>query len=154
MGKYKYPCMFRHHKKDNVWEAHFPDFDGTYCSAFTGGKTWEEVRYMAHDLLNLVCLMFEEDKVEPLPKPSKHVDPALFGDDIIVIWVAADTEKYAKAVDQFKRVGRWRNAEKARIKYIYNLPILHDPWDDVGKVIDYPLTVREKGRMVNKHERQ
>ena len=146
MGKYKYPCMFRHNKKDNVWEAHFPDFDNTHCSAFTSGKTWEEVRYMAHDLLNLVCLVFEEDGVEPLPKASEHADPELFGDDLIVIWVAADTEKYTKAVDQFKRVGRRRSVENARIKYIYNRPILHDPWDDAGEVIDYPLTVREKVR--------
>lgn len=110
--KFKYPCAFNWIKKEKIWIAEFPDWMDT-INALTYGKSWGQVMYMANDLLNMICLITEEDNL-PFPKPCST---SWVG---VVHMIDADTEKYAKAVEQYKRVGRYRMAERARERYWYH----------------------------------
>ena len=122
MAKYKYPCVFV--EVNGEWMADFPDWHKTIIG-FTNGKTWPQVKYMAEDLLNLMCLTAEEDNI-PFPKPSENI----IGAGSVVRMIEADTDEYAKAVEQCARVGRYRMAERARERYWYHRPPL-TPEEDV-----------------------
>ena len=113
MPKYEYPCYFIRDEEYGGWTAEFPDWQGQVVGC-TCGKSWQQVLYMAEDLLNLMCMDCEDDKI-PFPAIQKRDFPA----GIVVRMISADTDKYRKECIAFKKVGRWRMAEKARKRYWY-----------------------------------
>ena len=124
MAKYTYRCVFTYYKEEDVWIAEFPAFDETTICGVTDGKSWGEVKYMAHDLLSLM-VMCAEDHGTVLPDDS---DNAVINAERIgsaefrptrIIPVTIDTDAYRKAVEQYKRVRRYRMAERARRRYLY-----------------------------------
>lgn len=130
MGKYKYPCIFEYDKTDKIWIARFPDWKEA-MGGVTQGKTWQQVKYMAKDLLNLMCLVTEEDGTG---FPS--VDCPFTPDDkeVICRYVEADTTKYAKEVERYKKVGRYRMRERASWRYLYRRSP-QSPDEDIEKTI-------------------
>ena len=110
MAIYRYPCIFT--PSENGWTAEFPDWE-----SFTGvtcGHTWQHARYMAKDLLNIMCLVTEEDG-RPFPDATKSIVTSG-----IVRMIEADTEWYRHEIEQAHRVGRFRMAERARERYVYH----------------------------------
>ena len=117
MAKYKYPCVFTYDKEYGGWTAEFPDWQERVVGC-TCGNNWQHVKYMAEDLLNLMCMDCEDDKL-PLPKVSNLEESVSDKGRKCVRYVEADTNKYRKEVQQYQRVGRFRMAEKARERYKY-----------------------------------
>ena len=115
MAKYRYPCIFNWDKDDKVWLATFPDWEEE-MGGMTHGRTWAQAKIMAKDLLNLMCLTAEEDDME-IPTASASV--SLADKESVCRFVEADTEVYAKAIEQFKRFGRFRMREQASWRYLY-----------------------------------
>lgn len=114
MPKYTYPCFFTRDEEYGGWTAEFPDWQGKVVGC-TCGKSWQQVLYMADDLLNLMCMDCEDDN-ESFPSVVEHDVP----EGTIIRLVSADTDKYRKECLAFKKVGRWRMAEKARRRYWYS----------------------------------
>ncbi len=130
MAKYTYPCIFEWDKKGKVWIVRFPDWI-ELMGGVTQGKTWQQAKYMAKDLLNLMCLVTEEDGVA---FPSVN---CLFTPDdkeVVCRYVEADTTKYAKEVEQYRKVGRYRMRERASWRYLYHKEP-HSPKEDNVKTI-------------------
>ena len=114
MPKYTYPCFFTRDEEYGGWTAEFPDWQGKVVGC-TCGKSWQQVLYMADDLLNLMCMDCEDDN-ESFPSVVEHNVP----EGTIIRLVSADTDKYRKECELYKNVGRWRMAEKARRRYWYS----------------------------------
>ena len=131
MAKYKYPCIFHKDKETKGWWAEFPDWHNTIFGV-TDGQTWQQVLFMADDLLNLMCLDLEEEGREfPVPDSYDKAKFPLEGKDVIR-YITADTDKYRIAIKQFKRVGRYRMTERARERYWYHKPPFSPEEEEFG----------------------
>lgn len=90
--KYVYPAIFE--KEDDGIIVTFPDISG----AFADGATNEEAYAAAEDVLNLMLMSREDDKV-PIPPPTKIEDLHVPANAIATL-VHADTLAYRKLVDK------------------------------------------------------
>ncbi len=110
MTKYIYPAIFTEEKQcsncKGGYSVAFPDWEGFVCAA-TCGKNLEEAKYMAADLLNIMCLAFEEDLDKGMPEPfvfCRHHP------DIPTIPIEADTDYYRKILYMIKH-GKYRRKQ-------------------------------------------
>ena len=122
MAKYQYPAIFHADKETDGYWIEFPDWNKANIGAYTDGKNYAQARYMAEDLLGMLCYYQELDKKE-MPPTSKAEDYFSIGHlpgNFIEI-IEADTEEYGKVMARVKKGRwRWRLLERARQRYVYS----------------------------------
>ena len=124
MAKYQYPAIFHFDKEYGYW-VEFPDWEKVKIGATTDGKNYAQARYMAEDLLGMICYYQELDKEEmpPAGKPEDYFEIGHLPGNFIEM-INADTEEYAKVMARVKKGRwRWRLLERARKRYLY--PYIH-----------------------------
>lgn len=140
---YAFPCVFVKDisdKKHDSYYAYFPDWEEKSV-AVTSGISWPEAKYMAKDLLSILCVMAEDDG-ESFPEAGQYnreVVDAFFKDlpfavtDYIIRTVHVDTDAYRKACALYKKVGRYRMRHKAEHRYWFANAV-QDPAYDVEDI--------------------
>ena len=120
MAKYNYPAIFHADKQTGGYWVEFPDWIKANVGAYTDGKHYAQARYMAEDLLGMICYYQELDKKEmPTVTEPPYNKFELKSNDFIEI-IDADTEEYAKVMARIKKGRwRWRLLERARERYLY-----------------------------------
>lgn len=122
MTKYAYPAIFHADKQTGGYWIEFPDWIKADIYAYTDGKHYAQARYMAEDLLGLLCYYQELDKLSfPEASPCEAYGERISGNihDFIQL-IDADTKAYAKEMERVKKERRrWRTLEKARERYLY-----------------------------------
>lgn len=110
-----YTAEFRWDGEYGGWTAEFPAWRKAVIG-FTCGRTWEDVVYMAHDLLGTMCV-YREDEREPFPVQERMEIPS----DAVVRDITADTDEFRRF---FKRTAkgrfRFRLHKKLWEKYTYD----------------------------------
>ena len=121
MAKYAYPAIFHADKQTGGYWVEFPDWIKVKIGAYTDGKNYAQARYMAEDLLGLLC-SFQEDENKKLPpagKPEDYFEIGHMPGNFVEI-IETDVEEYNKRVARIKEDRRrWRMEERARDKYLY-----------------------------------
>lgn len=120
MTKYQYPAIFHKDKECGYW-VEFPDWEKVNVGAFTDGKNYKQARYMAEDLLGLLCWDHETDhKVFPEPsKPEDHFAVSYLPGNFIKM-ISADTHAYnqiMKFINNRHLHYRYRQINKAIERY-------------------------------------
>lgn len=111
MAKYVYPAVFTEEKRcsncKGGYTVTFPDWEGFICAA-TCGSSLEEAKYMATDLLNIMCVEIENDPDKGAPTPFKWCK---YHRDVPTIPIEADTDYYLNVVMHKIKIGRYRRKQ-------------------------------------------
>lgn len=97
-----YTAEFRWDGEYGGWIAEFPAWRKAVIG-FTCGRTWEDVVYMAHDLLGTMCV-YREDEREPFPVQEKTEAPR----GVVVRDITVETDAFRKL---------FRGTAKGRFRY-------------------------------------
>lgn len=90
--QYDYPAIFKP-AEEGGYLVQFYDSENW----FTEGDTLDEAVFMAEDVLNLMLLCYEEEGLMiPAPTP---IDQVVIKENEIVKMIHADTERYAKMLN-------------------------------------------------------
>ena len=112
MAKYTYPALIKEDPECG-YTVEFPDWEPQW-TGMTHGRDWDEALYMGNDLLNLMCLITEEDG-EKFPEPNHGLVPDKKN---YIFFFTADTEYYRKLCTyNKKRRLRWRMIIRMQRKY-------------------------------------
>jgi len=110
MAKYVYPAIFAEEKLCSNcrggYTVTFPDWEGFICAA-TCGKDFNEAKYMAMDLLNIMCLEIEEDPDKGMPEPFVYCKDH---PNIPTVPIEADTDYYRGILAMIHK-GRYRRKQ-------------------------------------------
>ena len=117
MAKYTYPAIFHVDQETGGFWVEFPDWNKVCISAYTNGENYVQARFMAEDLLGLLCWNQElEHKECPLPSnPKDLVIEGRMPEDFIEI-INADTDAYGKII---KIINRHKHRHHYRYRQIH-----------------------------------
>ena len=120
MTKYQYPAIFHSDKETGGYWVEFPDWNKVNIGACTDGKNYVQARYMAEDLLGMLCYYQELDKKEMPPVTKYPYSLYDRGPNQFVEIIEADTEEYGKMMARCRKdKRRWIMEERARVRYVY-----------------------------------
>ena len=125
MAKYSYPAIFHTDKETGGYWIEFPDWCKAHIGAYTDGRNYAQARYMAEDLLGMLCYYQELDKKEmpPVKKLQDYFEISHISNNFVEI-IEVDTEKYGKMMAHCRKdKRRWIMEERARRRYLY--PHMH-----------------------------
>ena len=121
MAKYSYPAIFHADKETGGYWVEFPDWSKVNYCACTDGENYKQARYMAEDLLGLIC-WDQENEHKECPPSGKLEDyfeiGSLPGNSVIMI--EADTDAYRQIMrfnDNRSQHYRYQQIRKAVERY-------------------------------------
>ena len=111
--KYIYPAIFTE-ENEGGYSVNFPDIDG----CFTCGDDLNDALFMANDVLSLMLVDFEDNKVT-IPTPSRALDISLKDNEFVSL-VQCDTIQYRKllnnkAVKKTLTIPAWLNESATKM---------------------------------------
>lgn len=117
MAKYIYPAIFHADQETGGYFVEFPDWVKVNIGAYTDGKNYVQARFMAEDLLGLLCWNQELEHKE-CPPPSNPKDLFIEGhmSGNFVEIINTDTDAYGRII---KIINRHKHRHHYRHRQIH-----------------------------------